>query len=133
MNKLLMVTIFSCATLASCKKSTMQTAVIYSKNITGKWNYSQGYYSDGSALIYEPTSYLHQWVIFNNDSSFSSNEPTFEGFNSYSIQDSFRIKFISQLQHESLYFYHIDSLKNTLSLSNADFICIEGCGDIFKK
>lgn len=117
----------------ACKKTLLETPDGSSKNITGKWKYSQTFYSDGGPLIYKPTAYLNQWVNFNSNSSFLSNMPAFKDFNNYEIEDSVKLKFTSALQPERLYFYHIDSLQNSLSLSPADFICIEGCGDIFQK
>ena len=117
----------------SCKKSTVENPATFSKNITGKWKYTQAFYSEGGPLIYTSTAYLNQWVVFNTDSSFSSNLPAFKDFTNYTISDSVTIKFTAISQPERLYFYHIDSLKNSLSLSPRDFICIEGCGDIFKR
>lgn len=116
-----------------CKKPAIENTKTFSKNIIGKWKYSQRFYSTGGPLIFKSTASLNQWILFRADSSFSSNLPGFENVNSFRIEDSIKLKFISGNQQERLYFYHIDTLQNSLTLSSADFICIEGCGDIFKK
>ncbi len=124
-----------CAALVfiACNKSQVETPKTFSKNITGKWNYSQRFFSNGNSFIYESTADLMQWINFNADGHTSSNTDNYKSFITYQILDSFKIKFTSSSQEDRLYFYSIDSLKNLLSLSPADFICIEGCGDIFKK
>ncbi|MEO6638325.1 MAG: hypothetical protein ABIN25_08615 [Ginsengibacter sp.] len=116
-----------------CKKPAIENTKTSSKNITGKWNYTQAFYSMGGPLIFTSTAERNQSILFETDSSFSSNVPAFENFNSFRMEDSAKIKFLSATQQERIYFYRIDSLQNSLTLSPADFICIEGCGDIFKK
>ncbi len=133
MNKFFLSILTGMLVLVSCEKSKVKIPETYSRDIEGKWNYTQKFYSDGSQTHYESTSDLNQWVIFNADSSFSSNMPVFETFAKYSILDSFRLKLTSGPQQQALYLFHIDSLQHSLSLSSLDFICIEGCGDIFKK
>ena len=124
---------FTSLVFFACKKPQVKTPSPFSKNITGRWNYFQKFYSPGSGFIYESTTGLRQWITFTADGQISSNTDNYKGFATYEILDSFKIKFISQSQDDRFYFYHIDSLENSLTLSPADFICIEGCGDIFKK
>ncbi|MDQ6902368.1 MAG: hypothetical protein M3139_05070 [Bacteroidota bacterium] len=119
--------------LIACKKSSPVVVNHYSNSISGKWNYFQSYYSSGGPITYTSTAYLNQWIKFEPDSSFSSNVDGFEKFNTWSLEDSFKLKFTSSLSPERHYFFKIGSLHGTLSLSSADYICIEGCGDIFKK
>ncbi len=131
---LILITIWFLAFL-SCKKSLTQTDEPFSKNLNGKWKYAQNFYSIGGPLIYRSTDNLKQWVVFNADGSFNSNMPEFGSFANFEIQDSIKVKFTTPLQPSGfrLYFYFLDSVKHSLSLSPADFICIEGCGDIFKR
>ncbi len=133
MKYLLIFILFGSLSFAGCEKPVVENTKTFSKNITGKWNYTQTFYSSGGPLIFTSTENLKQWILFNADSSFSSNVPTFESFNKFSIQDSFKLNLTSASQMERSYFYHIDTLQNSLSLSPADFICIAGCGDIFKR
>lgn len=133
MKRLLIIMFFGFVIPVACKKSLAETPNSVAKDITGKWEYSKTFYSEGGPLIYKFTAYLNQWVIFNSNNSFLSNMPAFKYFNKYEILDSVKVKFTSMLQPERSFFYRIDSLQNSLSLSPADFICIEGCGDIFQK
>ncbi len=126
--------IFVCVlNLLACKKSPPIIVDNYSNNISGKWNYFQTYFSSGGPITYNSTAYLKQWINFEPDSSFSSNVDGFKKFSSYSVEDSFKVKFTSAQSPERYYFFKIDSLQGTLSLSPADYLCIEGCGDIFKR
>lgn len=133
--KYLFISIFALTALASCKKSS--SSVEFSKpfygSVAGRWNYTEAYYSNGSSFIYNSTYDLKQWINFETDGSFSSTVSAFKDFNNYTIQDSTHIKFISLSQQDRLYFYHIESPGNKLTLSPADLLCIEGCGDIFKN
>ena len=133
MSKLLTSLFLGVVILVSCQKAKMDVPETYSRDLEGKWRYTEKYYSDGSRTHYESTLNLNQWVVFNADSSFSSNMPALESFVKYSIVDSFTLKLTSAAQQEGRYLFHVDSLQNSLSLSSLDFLCIEGCGDIFKK
>lgn len=135
MRHLLILIIIWSVAFVSCKKSPIQTDESFSKNLIGKWKYTQNFYSIGGPLIYRSTDNLKQWIVFNDDGSFNSNMPQFKSFANYEIQDSIKVKFITPLQPSGfrLYFYFLDSVKHSLSLSPANFICIEGCGDIFKR
>ena len=116
----------------SCSKSPL---INVSKDLSGKWKYSQSFYSIGGPLIYEPTDDLNQWIIFNTNGSFKSNMSQFEKVIRYEIVDSAHIKFITSVQTPGphLYYYFIDTTENTLTLSPADIICIEGCGSKFRR
>lgn len=131
--KYLLIIIFCFLNLFACKKSPPIIVDNYSNTIGGKWNYFQTYFSSGGPITYNSTAYLKQWVNFERDSTFSSNVAGFEKFSFYSLEDSFKVKFTSAQFPERLYFFKIDSIHGTLSLSPADYLCIEGCGDIFKK
>jgi hypothetical protein len=124
---------FTIFAFAGCSKSNENSAGILTKNISGKWKYTQRFYSPGGPLIYESTTQLSQWIAFDNSEKLTSNMPSFGSFNNYHIMDSIKIKLSSRSQPDRLYFYKIDSVKNSLTLSPADYICIEGCGDIFQR
>jgi hypothetical protein len=118
----------------SCNKTSL-TGKKYSPSLSGKWKYAQAFYSNGGPLIYESTESLNQWIVFNADSSVTTNMPEFEKVVSYQPMDSARVKFITPSQQPGfrLYHYFLDSTDNSLTLSPADFICIEGCGDKFRR
>ncbi len=133
--KYLFIFLSALIALASCKKSSSSGELSrpFSTSVIGKWNYTQTYYSDGGPLIYNSTNGLNQWINFETDGSFSSTVNAFKDFSKYIIQDSTHVKFTSLSQQDRLYLYHIESPENKLTLSPADFFCIEGCGEIFKK
>lgn len=119
----------------SCRK---QPAILSEKKrvtLIGKWNYSQSFYSTGGPLIYESTKKLKQWLSFESNGTFSSNMPDFKNAISYEKVDSIKVKFnfSSQQSGSRLFFFMIDTSANTLSLSPAYYICIEGCGFKFEK
>lgn len=122
------------ALFISCKKSSLPLSPDAPASLIGRWKYSQSFYSIGGPLIYKSTDNLNQWVQFNSDGTCASNTSTFKQFTSFDIEDSIRIKFVAPASNNTrLYFFSLDSINKKLSLSPADFICIEGCGDIFKK
>ena len=122
------------ALFTGCKKSSLPVNPNAPVSLIGRWKYSQSFYSIGGPLIYKSTENLNQWVQFNSDGTFSSNTSAFAQFTSFHIEDSIRMKFIAPVASNTrLYFFSLDSIDRKLSLSPADFICIEGCGDIFKK
>lgn len=125
--------LFALFILTACTKSKEETAGVFPKNITGKWNYAQRFYSPGGPFVYESTIELRQWVIFDNSSKLSSNMPPFENFGKYNIIDSVKLKLSSGSQADRVYYYKIDSVKNSLTLTPADYLCIEGCGDVFRR
>jgi hypothetical protein len=118
---------------SGCAKLHQDNAGIFAKNIIGKWQYTQRFYSPGGPLFYQSTTELGQWIAFDNSEKLTSNMPSFGRFDNYHIMDSIKIKLSSRSQPDRLYFYKIDSIKNSLTLSPADYICIEGCDDIFQK
>lgn len=125
-------------TLLSCSKPSQSRSL--SKNsitekIPGKWRYTQSYYSIGGPLIYVSTESLGQWIVFNDDGGFASNMPNFESVTTYEIVDSLRVKFITPGVQSGfrLFYLSLDAADNSLSLSPADPVCIEGCGDKFKR
>jgi hypothetical protein len=117
----------------SCTKSPLIKNA--SKELAGKWRYTQTFYSIGGPLIYEPTDNLNQWIVFETNGSFTSNMPQFKEVVKYEIIDSVHVKFITVVQQPGpqLYFYSVDSIENSLTLSPADIICIEGCGSKFRR
>jgi hypothetical protein len=118
--------------IISCNKDTMP--VNSSGSIAGKWRYTQYYYSIGGPPIYVSTVNTGQWIKFNSDGSFSGNVPKFADFKRYEIVNPSTIKFITPQQAGfRLYYLSLDSNHNSMTLSPADYICIEGCGDIFKR
>ena len=121
-------------TFISCSKQPEKIRKQY-EALSGKWNYSQSFISDGWTLIYKSTKNLNQWILFTRDGSLSSNMPGFKKATSYQIVDSLKVKinFPTEQPNARLFFYTIDSYINSLSLSPADIICIEGCGDIFER
>lgn len=121
--------LFSCSKLSRLREKT------FTPGLTGKWNYAEYYYSVGGPLIYKPAESPNQWIIFNDDSSFTSNMTDFDKVMRYEKMDSSKVKLIASQQQPAfrLYHYALDSISNTLSLSPADFICIEGCGYKFKR
>jgi hypothetical protein len=129
---LIFITIWS-FTHISCNKSI--PSVCFSEKITGKWRYTESYYSIGGPLIYVSTESAGQWIIFNADGSFKSNIPHFINISSYKILDSSRVKFIAPTQQPGyrLFYLSLDPVDNSLTLSPADFVCKEGCGDKFKR
>ncbi|MEO8860141.1 MAG: hypothetical protein ABI358_01860 [Ginsengibacter sp.] len=131
--KYLLIIFICILNLLACKKSPPIIVDTYSNTVGGKWNYFQTYFSSGGPITYTSTAYLNQWINFEPDSSFSSNIDGFKKFNSYSVEDFFKVKFTSSQSPERHYSFKIDSLHGTLLLSPADYLCIEGCGDIFKR
>ena len=122
------------ASLNSCMKSSLPAMPGAPVSLIGRWKYSQTFYSIGGPLIYKSTEDLNQWVQFNSDGTCASNTTTFKQFTSFHIEDSIRIKFVEPFSNSTrLYFFSLDSINKKLSLSPADNICIEGCGDIFTK
>lgn len=118
----------------SCKKSNLPVNPGAPVSLIGQWKYSQSFYSIGGPLIYTSTENLHQWVQFNSNGTFSSNTSTFKQFASFHVEDSIRVKFIVPASNNTrLYFFSVDTINRKLSLSPADNICTEGCGDIFTK
>ena len=120
-------------TLTACEKSTVPTKTL-PENLTGKWNYTQSFYSPGGPLVYVSTDDLYQWINFKADGGFSSNMPRFQDVASYEVLDSVTIKlFRPASQSSERFFAQIDPASKKLTLSSADFICIEGCGSKFKR
>lgn len=118
--------------LTACEKSTVSTKTL-PENLTGKWNYTQSFYSPGGPLVYISTDDLHQWIDFKADGSFSSNMPRFQDVTSYEVLDSVKIKLLRPASQSSeRFFAQIDPASKKLTLT-ADFICIEGCGSRFKR
>lgn len=130
---LIVITVWS-LTFISCSKSSLSEKS-FSEKITGKWRYTQSYYSAGGPLIYVSTERFGQWIVFKDDGGFTSNMPRFENVTRYEIVDSSRVKFITPAIQPGfrLFYLSLDPEDNSLSLSPADFICIEGCGDKFKR
>ena len=128
MNRLVIFIAICSFTHLSCNKQIPS-------GLTGKWRYTQSYYSIGGPLIYVSTESAGQWIIFNTDGSFKSNVPRYINISEYKILDSSRVKFTTPFQQPRfhLFYYSIDVALQSLSLSPADFICIEGCGDKFKR
>jgi hypothetical protein len=117
--------------MVSCNKSPF---IASSGSISGKWLYKQYYYSIGGPPIYVSTDSARQWILFNADGSFSANVPGFANFKRYEMIDSSKIKFITPSQPGfRLFNLDLDATRNILTLSPADYICIEGCGNIFKR
>ena len=125
--------LFAIFIVTSCTKSHEENAGIINKSITGTWNYTQRFYSLGGPLVYESTTQLRQRITFYKVGKLSSDIPAFKNFDEYTIIDSIRVKLSSVSQMDRLYFFKIDSVKNSLTLSPADNICTEGCGDIFQR
>lgn len=121
--------------LTACDKSeTGWEGKSFPEKLTGKWNYSQRYYSPGGGMIYESTEHLHQWIDFKPDGSFSSNMPGFQDVASYEILDSVKVRLNRPgPQSSERFFVRIEDHAQTLTLSSADHICIEGCGSKFKR
>lgn len=118
--------------LGACSKH--QSEKKFPKELTGKWKYSQYFYSPGGGLIFTPTENLHQWIDFKADGSFSSNLPEFQQATSYEVLDSVKVRLINpSAQTSPRYFYRFDSNAQTLTMSSADYICIEGCGWKFRR
>ena len=128
----LLIALFFLA-LAACDKPNVQNKS-YPEKLVGKWYYSQQFYSIGGPLIYTSTENLHQWINFKSDGGFSSNLPQFKNVVSYEVLDSVKIRFNSPATSSSeRFFVQIDTQTQTLALSSADNICIEGCGMKFKR
>lgn len=132
MKRLLILIILVSLASISCHKISPES---FEGKLTGKWRYTQAYGSIGSGFYYTSKEALKQWIIFNDNGSFSTNMPKFINVKSYKILDSSTIKFFTPQQQPAslLFYYSFNPAINSLSLSSADFICIEGCGDIFKK
>ena len=127
-----LIAIWSLA-LISCNKSSVVPTTLNEK-ISGKWRHTQYYYSIGGPLIYVSKESGNQWIVFSADGKFSSNIPHFYNFSRYEILDSTKLKFtITTPPGFRLFYFSLTPLANSLSLSPADFICVEGCGDIFKR
>ncbi|MEP6926061.1 MAG: hypothetical protein ABI834_00425 [Ginsengibacter sp.] len=135
MKRLFILMIGWSLSIVSCNKSSTLPGKTFSENITGKWRYAQYYYSNGGPLIYVSTGSLNQWIAFDADGRFTSNMPGFEKITSYKLMDSSRVTFFTPLRQPDfrLYYYSLDSTDGSLSLSRADILCIEGCGDKFKR
>lgn len=132
--KYLLIALVLLITFISCKKQPENTKK-EPETLSGKWNYSQRFYSIGGPLIYESTKKLKQWILFaTTGGSFSSNMPEFKNVTNYEIIEPGKVKFNlpSQQPDSHLFFYKIDTSTNVLSLSSADFVCIEGCGYTFE-
>ena len=127
----LLITI-SLLALTACEKS-MVAGKGLSAGLAGRWNYSQSYYSIGGPLMYVSTENLHQWIDFGTGGNFTTNIPQFQGFTSYEVLDSAKIKLIRRALSSERFFVHIDAPIRTLTISSADNICIEGCGNKFKR
>lgn len=131
--RLYMLITFSLLASTGCEKSPV-TAKSSSTDLSGRWNYSQSYYSIGGPLIYVSTGNLHQWIEFHTGGGFITNMPQFQAFTSYEVLDSSKIKLIRPSpQPSERFFVRIDSAARTLDISSADNICIEGCGNKFKR
>ena len=125
-------------TLFSCSKPSQSTSLSknsFSEKLTGKWQHTQSYYSIGGPLIYVSTESLGQWIVFKDNGGFASNMPGFKNVTKYEIVDSLKVKFITPGTQQGfrLLYFTLDAADNSLSLGPADIICIEGCGDKFKK
>ena len=126
------LTILFLFSLGACNKALNNKT--FPKELTGKWTYSQSFYSIGGPPIYTSTENLHQWINFKDDGSFTSNFPAFQQVTNYEVLDSVKVRLISPSpQSSSRYFYGFDANARTLTLSSADNICIEGCGWKFKR
>jgi hypothetical protein len=119
---------------ASCSKPAA-SGKHSSGEFTGRWRYAERFYSIGGPLIYESTEGLKQWIEFKADGGFASNMPEFKDATSYKTIDPSKVQLIRPLQQPNtrLYFITLDSTGGSLSLSPADFVCIEGCGVKFKR
>lgn len=119
--------------LVACDKQVTEEKS-FSEQITGKWKFSQSFYSIGGPLIYVSTENLNQWIDFKADGGFSSNMPDFKNITNYELLDSSKVRFISSPSQAGVrYFIFLDSVHSSLTLSPADLRCIEGCGNKFKR
>ncbi|MEP6747664.1 MAG: hypothetical protein ABJB86_08055 [Bacteroidota bacterium] len=117
-----------------CKKSAIGSANIASSSITGKWTYAEYYFSIGGPANWQPVITSNQFIELKADGTFSSNLSPFTSVLYYGLVDSNHIKFNKQPGQDALlYFYTLDLVKHTLTLSDAINICIEGCAQKFKR
>ena len=114
----------------SCKKSSGSTTT----PLSGKWNYTAYYFSDGGTPpAWHAVSTLNQWINIRNDGSFMSNLPPFDAATSWQLVDSIQIKFIPPPGEKALvYTYTLDTISHELQLEPVP-ICIEGCMQKFSK
>ena len=122
-----------CLVLFACKKNDLQKQSGGPYSRTGRWNYSQRYYSIGGPAIFESTASLHQWIEFSDDGKFKTNMPELSSWMGFEKIDSIRFRFTSTSQPPERYFSRFDSVKHTLTLSSIDHFCYEGCGFQFKR
>jgi hypothetical protein len=129
MKKLLIIISLALILVSSCSKST-----IVDDTLSGRWNYYRSYASNGATYIYTSTTDLKQWIQFGEDGKLVSNMPQFQKVVHYELVDSVKVRFTTSAPvTESHYYVKIDPVTHTLNLSSADYLCIEGCGDEFKR
>lgn len=127
---ILFASILLFATASCTKVDTSRKGKEYPNGLAGKWNYTEDYYSIGGPLLYRPAHPPGQWVDFRENGTLTSTMELFKGVDTYEVQDSIRIRFFTPAHANGYfsYFYSIDTITHTLSLSSLDYICIEECG-----
>jgi hypothetical protein len=134
MNRNLSILILFLVTIASCTKSADKERSLTS-GLTGKWEYTETYFSIGGPGTWHPVQPGGQTIEFKPDGSFIS-VASFSGtFRHYEVNDSATVKFTPAPTSSGfvLMGYIIDSTEGSLLLYPVNPVCIEGCTDKFRR
>lgn len=120
---LLLIT--AAVSFTACEKNTDANP----KSLVGNWKQIDRFYSPGGEYVYEPAKSKNEYANFNKDGGFKSTVLT--DLATYTIKDSTKVNFYTADHEERKYWYFIKG--DTLTLSPAEPICIEGCGIRFVR
>ncbi len=117
----------------ACRKSANKD--IGPVMLTGKWTFTENFYSTGGLGEWHPAQPANQVIEFKPDGSFSGAANFLSGATSYEIVDSAKVRFgpASLPAGFRLMIYDLKSAPGTLVLYPADPICIEGCSYKFRR
>ena len=119
----------------SCTKSAEKKKLVSSGNLSGKWEYTEHYFSIGGPGAWQPVLPSGQMIEFMPLGLFRS-AASFSGtFRNYEVVDSVTVKFTPAPTASGylLMRYQIDEAQGTLLLSPIEPMCIEGCSDKFRR
>jgi hypothetical protein len=121
--------------ITACNKSANVNKEPIDKTLTGKWTYTEYFFSTGSPGSWHPVSPANQTIEFKADGTFMPAESFLKTANRFEMVDSVTIKFqpASTATGYILMGYQIKTAERELYLYPVNPLCIEGCSNKFIK
>jgi hypothetical protein len=121
--------------IAACSKSADLNKEPIDKTLTGKWTYTEHFFSTGTPGSWHAVSPAGQTIEFKTDGTFVPAASFLKTANRFEIIDSVTIKFqpTTAPQGYTLMGYQIKTAERELYLYPVNPMCIEGCSNKFTK